>query len=383
MKLVVGVHDSPYPPDAQIGSESRPDCYLCGTPGLPIYQGLRDRLFGVWGEWSFKRCQNSGCGLVWLDPMPTEADLGKAYQSYYTHAEAGAASPDHPGSAPGLIARIVRKLHWRLYWHPYWRLRWAVQDGYLQTRFHYSGDRRWHRYLAPMAHLYPSGRAGFEAVPGYLTAPRAGARLLEVGSGSGDQLALMRRLGWEAEGVDFDPFAVQAATSKGLPVRLGTLAEQAFPECHFDAIYMSHVIEHVHDPVGLLRECRRLLRADGVLVAVTPNVQSWGHRHFGPDWLHLDPPRHLMLFSAGTLLTVARKAGLAVTSLRRSAHCSAHMWDKSLELRRRGATSIRRPTADSSPAGVLFQLMQRVLRSADPRSGEEIVLIARKRPDRR
>src|SRR5258708_36641931 len=98
----------------------------------------------------------------------------------------------------------------------------------------------------------------------------------------------MRRLGGDAEGVDVDPLAVENARARGLPVRLGDLAAQRYPADHFDAIYMSHVIEHVHDPVALLSECRRVLKVGGRLVALTPNVESWGHRRFQRAWAPLD-----------------------------------------------------------------------------------------------
>ena len=52
-------------------------CHVCGAEGVLIYQGLRDRLFGVPGEWNLKKCANPDCGTYWLDPMPIEADLGK------------------------------------------------------------------------------------------------------------------------------------------------------------------------------------------------------------------------------------------------------------------------------------------------------------------
>src|SRR5262249_20209517 len=60
-------------------------CYLCGTEGYELYRGLRDRLFGAPGSWDLRRCPNSKCGLIWLDPMPTETDIHRLYATYYTH----------------------------------------------------------------------------------------------------------------------------------------------------------------------------------------------------------------------------------------------------------------------------------------------------------
>jgi hypothetical protein len=62
-----------------------PACYVCGGTGKLLYDGLRDRLFEAPGDWSFKRCVNRDCGLIWLDPMPMPDDIGYAYRTYFTH----------------------------------------------------------------------------------------------------------------------------------------------------------------------------------------------------------------------------------------------------------------------------------------------------------
>jgi hypothetical protein len=71
--------------DSEIRSHPCPACYLCGSLGKPLYEGLTDKLFEAPGMWNLRRCVEHGCGLVWLDPMPFEQDIEKAYQTYYTH----------------------------------------------------------------------------------------------------------------------------------------------------------------------------------------------------------------------------------------------------------------------------------------------------------
>ncbi|MGH7782111.1 MAG: hypothetical protein ACREQR_20040, partial [Candidatus Binataceae bacterium] len=71
--------------DDEIRSRTCPNCYLCGASGQSLYEGLRDIWFGSPCAWSFKRCSAEGCGLIWLDPMPLEEDIGKAYENYSTH----------------------------------------------------------------------------------------------------------------------------------------------------------------------------------------------------------------------------------------------------------------------------------------------------------
>ncbi|HWQ93462.1 MAG TPA: hypothetical protein VN673_17460, partial [Clostridia bacterium] len=109
-----------------------PDCLLCGTQGEVLYSRMTDLFFPIPGQWSLRKCPNQTCRLVWLDPVPIEEDIGKAYQSYYTHSQ----------PAPG--AATVRNVCWGI-WH-----------SYLGKRFGYSQGTgpRWLRFLAPLALLH-------------------------------------------------------------------------------------------------------------------------------------------------------------------------------------------------------------------------------------
>ena len=73
----------------KIEAVQRPECLVCGAEGETLYEGLRDRAFAAPGCWNFRKCQNSSCGVLWLDPMPTTTDLWKAYREYYTHGSNG------------------------------------------------------------------------------------------------------------------------------------------------------------------------------------------------------------------------------------------------------------------------------------------------------
>jgi SAM-dependent methyltransferase len=289
--------------------------------------------------------------------MPLQVDIGKAYTApYHTHT-----TPSR------------RSLPQRVYG--------AVRHGYLQRRYGYARGvgPQWYRFLSLLAWFYPAAEAEFGSWAMYLLPPSAGARLLDVGCGSGESLRRITSMGWEAEGVDVDPLAVENARAKGVRVRLGDLASQQYPDDYFDAVYMSHVIEHVHDPAGLLRECRRVLKPGGRLVALTPNVDSWGHARFGRAWVSLDPPRHLMLFRPQTLAKLVEDAHLSVVQLTTMVRDATGVWLLSGEIRRGGPVwygsrrGIRRWLTALS-----FQVAEQMILRIKPHIGEELLLMATK-----
>lgn len=272
-----------------IQTEPQPRCVVCGASGSVKYRDLTDRLFGAPGSWTFKECNAPGCGTLWLDPRPTEAEIGKAYKNYYTHGD---------GQQRTFIKRTVRAL--------------ALEIGASRYGFNSSVLPWGGKYLATaVAALYPGLREHLDLQIRYLPASSMGnGRLLDVGCGDGEAMEILRDLGWQTYGVEFDPQAVEAAQRRGLDVRQGTLTDAAFPDETFDAISSVHVIEHVHDPRAFFTESCRVLRKGGTLLAVTPNVRSRSHLQFGSHWRGLEPPRHLVLFTAESLKNIAQSAGL-------------------------------------------------------------------------
>lgn len=144
----------------------------------------------------------------------------------------------------------------------------------------------------------------------HLPAPaQPGARLLDVGCGNGSFLDQMRQLGWAVVGIEPDAGAVAVAKTGGLEVHQGLLDGGFAATAPFDAITLGHVVEHLHDPAGTLRHCLDLLRPGGWLWIATPNLQSAGHKRFGPAWRGLEPPRHLVIFTPYSLRGLLERIG--------------------------------------------------------------------------
>jgi SAM-dependent methyltransferase len=318
-----------------VACEPRPDCIGCGTAGTLLHSGLTDALFGARGVWSVRRCANPACGLGWLDPQPRPDQIGRFYESYWTH---GPADPSvQPGAyRTGGSRRLVKAILAALL---FWR------------RISFRGDL-----------LYLQGMA-----PG---------RLLDVGCGNGQFLAAAAAAGWRATGLDFDAQAIAAArTLPGVEAEVGDLLDRRFDAAGFDAVVLNNVIEHVPDPVAVFAECARLLRPGGRLVMVTPNLDALGHRIFGRDWRGLEPPRHLFLFTARALRRFARRAGFAGADICSSTGQTAPDWPMlrtSMEAAARAGRSI--PPVDLRA----LKWRERLLDLAGLSRGEWVVLVARR-----
>ena len=235
----------------------------------------------------------------------------------------------------------------------------------------------WMRLLAPLALLHPGGRGELDAAAMHLRAPTGPARLLEVGSGSGVALARMQALGWQAEGVEVDPRAVNAALARGAKVHQGDIFKPAFPDATFDAITSTHVLEHIYDPVRTLNECRRILKPGGKLVILTPNVESLGQSWYGVAWVGLDPPRHLNLFSRDALARAAQSAGFTIQTLDSTVRIAWVCGALSYDVKKTGHAVLRRL---GSPVpllrGFAYQLKERAALRSNPLAGDELRLIA-------
>lgn len=201
------------------------------------------------------RCRR--CGLIYLNPRPTDDEAGRIYPDNY-HAF------DFKPEEFGFVYRVRRRLEARR------ALNWC------------------------------------RGLP-------AEARILDVGCGDGFHLKLLKdygQPGWHLEGVDTDERANAAARRAGLTVHQGRVEQLDLRANHYHLVLMVMTVEHLADPVGVLHAVRRLLVPGGKVVIVTDNAASpdfalFGGRHWGG--YHF--PRHFNLFTKTTLAKLADVTG--------------------------------------------------------------------------
>jgi SAM-dependent methyltransferase len=126
-----------------------------------------------------------------------------------------------------------------------------------------------------------------------------------VGSGGGEFLYLLEKLGCDASGIEpNEGYAGYAKSEYQLNIKNGFLQNTQFEENSFDMVTLWHVFEHMDNPLDALKKIHSYLATNGVLVIEVPNVESacqWPGNTFHTA--------HLYSFNQLTLSRMAESAG--------------------------------------------------------------------------
>ena len=263
-------------------------CPVCDSfdRSILFFDVIDNTFFTAAGRWTLFKC--SSCGTSYLNPRPTSDSIVKAYEAYYTHK-------DGEGQRDSAKLSLLR------------RLRRMFANGYVNQRF---GTTRFPaiKIHSWVANLLPT-KSVMDSQFRYLPKPIQGQRLLDIGCGNGDFLINAKEMGWKASGLEPDTTAVEVARGRGFDVFDGTIDALADRFNYYDAITISHVIEHVYQPRDFLRTVNQILKNNGVIYIDTPNIQSYGAKIFGKYWRGIESPRHLTLFNPSSLKNLLLSCG--------------------------------------------------------------------------
>jgi 2-polyprenyl-3-methyl-5-hydroxy-6-metoxy-1,4-benzoquinol methylase len=191
-------------------------CNLCGSDRYRVVYEMPDRKFFREDFFTIVECEQ--CGLGFVNPRPTIADIQKYYPAQYYQ---GPPTKSH--------------------------------ERYLAWRFSEEA-----RFLKPL-------EDGTER-----------QRLLDVGCANGDFPRFMAARGWEVEGVEnaesskpITDFRIYTEEFNRIPVR----------EPRYDAVTAWAVLEHVHDPMAYFRKAAEVLKKGGVFVFLVQNFHSVASRY--------------------------------------------------------------------------------------------------------
>ncbi len=140
--------------------------------------------------------------------------------------------------------------------------------------------------------------------------PRPG-RALEVGCSTGILLDLLKKKGWEVYGAE-PSGAAKIAKKRGIEVRQQTFEKADIPRNSFDLIIFNHTLEHMEDPLLVLKKAYGLLKKNGRVFIDVPNFNSLSAVILGKNWPYILPDEHIFHFTHQTLSKLLEKSGFRV-----------------------------------------------------------------------
>jgi len=145
-------------------------------------------------------------------------------------------------------------------------------------------------------------------------------KLLDVGAGDGHFLKVAKTANFNIWGTEISPAAVRAAKNLyGLDIHLIEIENADFEENFFDVITIWHVIEHVKNPLELLKKVCNLSKPGAVVFVATPNLDKYVSRIIyrlksNKPYPFYSPKgeQHLFHFTEYTLEGIIKKAGFNI-----------------------------------------------------------------------
>lgn len=155
-----------------------------------------------------------------------------------------------------------------------------------------------------------------------LAGSRSGIRILDVGCARGYLGCQLKKRGNYVAGIEVSPLAAQEAKSVLDKVYCFDI-EQSWKECmgedRFDCVVLGEILEHVFDPVQVLKSAIGVLNPGGEIIITTPNFMTWTNRiKFIFGWFKYSNQGmfdfgHIRWFTYRYLKEVLGAAGLKIT----------------------------------------------------------------------
>ena len=141
-------------------------------------------------------------------------------------------------------------------------------------------------------------------------------KLLDIGCATGFFMHSAKMRGWKVEGVEISEYAASyAKESFGFKIYVGDVLQIDLPANTYDLITLWDVIEHLTNPLEVLRVLKRALKKNGLLVFSTPDVESLPARLTKHKWIGYKlSDEHLTYFSKKTVALLLEKAGFTLVS---------------------------------------------------------------------
>lgn len=251
-------------------------CRICGNSDNNALHRAREMMFGTREEFDYAEC--ASCGTLQIVEVPdlarhyppdyfafdedSEIEIGSDWKRRLASRFAG----DFFVNARNLIGRIIVE------------------------------KKPWIRDHFPDSLAYTPLKLNFDS------------RILDFGCGAGRLLQTLHYFGFRnLTGAD-------AFIEKDIHYSTGvTIYKRRLDEMGpgFDLVMLHHSFEHLPDPLESLKQVHRILKEGGVCLLRIP-VVNYAWEKYGVNWVQLDPPRHLFLYTEKSLKLLAGQAGFEV-----------------------------------------------------------------------
>ncbi|MGA2090079.1 MAG: class I SAM-dependent methyltransferase [Endomicrobiales bacterium] len=236
-------------------------CLMCGSPcnGHPIFS-VTDRLDMARGRYDVLRCPS--CGSVRVSPMPSDDELAGMYPTGYNFK----IEPSDHG-----FSRALKTVEWHAFYRPILK--------------------RNYRLISRIV-----GRAAFS--------------VLDIGCGSGLRLEIFKEAGCDVEGNETSAACVSYIRDRcAIPIHEGRI-ETLDIKRQYDVVTLFALLEHLADPVPVIRAVHKLLKPGGKVIIQVPVVDSIQFKMLGKRAAMVnDMPRHVFIPSLAGLIGFMRKQG--------------------------------------------------------------------------
>lgn len=129
----------------------------------------------------------------------------------------------------------------------------------------------------------------------------AAVRFLDIGCGAGAYLLAAKELGWDVQGVEPSESHSRMGRAMGLNIHDGYFRTEDFQQDSFDFVLLSHVIEHIYDPKKFISDMLTIVRPGGIVLLITPNVESIASMLTGKFWVMFKPVDHVSMLGPTSL----------------------------------------------------------------------------------
>lgn len=261
---------------------NRENCILCGS----MNHRIREK------QWGFKILQCINCGLIFINPMPTNNEIREFYSS-------------------GTIPKSFQA---------------ANDDNWLQN---YESNQR--EYFSKIAEnsFHRSREMIWQQLIDKITRYKRCGTILDVGCGRGEFLIKAKESGFDVWGIEPSKGSFSKLCKLGSNnIFLGDFQNVKLNNNKpFDVILLHHFLEHVTNPIEILEKCKNLLDKNGILIIAVPNanyllvknrilstiLKKTDKKKLGMEpggiW---SPEQHLFNFAPNTLKRMLQKCGFEI-----------------------------------------------------------------------